>query len=105
MGAQVNWGEDYIHGQYVNPAGAWAHEVAQGWYDNGGWLKPGLNMAYNGTGKPERVLGPNDWGGMIQLEVTSGGQSAFEQFMLKMIREFVRVKGGGDVRKAFEGKK
>jgi SLT domain-containing protein len=24
-------------------------------YDNGGWLPPGLTMAYNGTGKPERI--------------------------------------------------
>jgi len=25
-------------------------------YDQGGWLKPGLTMAYNGTGRPERVM-------------------------------------------------
>jgi hypothetical protein len=29
-------------------------------YDNGGWLPPGYSMAYNGTGKPERVVGSND---------------------------------------------
>jgi hypothetical protein len=27
-------------------------------YDNGGWLMPGHTMAYNGTGSPERILGP-----------------------------------------------
>lgn len=26
-----------------------------GGYDNGGWLPPGLSLAYNGTGRPERV--------------------------------------------------
>jgi hypothetical protein len=25
-------------------------------YDNGGWLQPGLSMAYNGTGRPERPM-------------------------------------------------
>jgi hypothetical protein len=28
-------------------------------YDKGGWLKPGLTLAYNGTGAPERVGGGN----------------------------------------------
>ena len=26
-------------------------------YDQGGWLPPGLTMAYNGTGRPEAVGG------------------------------------------------
>jgi Transglycosylase SLT domain len=34
--------------------------LASGWqghgYDEGGWLPPGVTMAYNGTGVPERVL-------------------------------------------------
>lgn len=34
--------------------------LARGWqghgYDSGGWLPPGLTMAYNGTGRRERVL-------------------------------------------------
>jgi hypothetical protein len=29
-------------------------------YDKGGWLKPGLTLAYNGTGSPERVGGRGD---------------------------------------------
>jgi hypothetical protein len=29
-------------------------------YDKGGWLPPGLSLAYNGTGRPERVLGPRE---------------------------------------------
>ena len=40
---------------YGGPVGAWAHELAYGWYDNGGWLKPGYTLAYNGTGAPEPV--------------------------------------------------
>lgn len=115
--AQETWGIGYIQGQYGNPINAWAHEQSQGWYakggkvssasmgvyDDGGWLKPGWTMAYNGTGKPEpvgRVTGPH-YGGPMQFEVTSGGSSAFEKFMVEAIREWVRIKGGGDVQRAF----
>jgi hypothetical protein len=44
--------------------------------------------------------GSEGWPG-IQLEVTSGGSSAFEAFMLEAIRNWVRLKGGGNVQKAF----
>ena len=40
-------------------------------------------------------------GGPIQLQVVAGGGSAFEQFMLLAIREWVRTKGGGNVQRAF----
>lgn len=46
---------NYISQRYGSPEGAWAHEVNYGWYDKGGWLKPGYTMAYNGTGSPEPV--------------------------------------------------
>lgn len=110
MGPQVNWGEDYIHSVYGTPAGAWSHEIANNWYggggpvfDSGGWLRPGWNNVFNGTGGPEH-LAPTS-GGSVQLVISSEGQSAFEAFMLKMMQNFVRVKGGGDVQKAFGGKK
>lgn len=38
---------------------------------------------------------------MLQLEVSSAGNTAFEQFMVMAIREWVRLKGGGNVQKAF----
>lgn len=37
----------------------------------------------------------------LQLEVSSAGNTAFEQFMVMAIREWVRLKGGGNVQKAF----
>lgn len=40
-------------------------------------------------------------GGTIQLQVSAGGASDLDQLLLLMIRKFVRVKGGGDVQKAF----
>lgn len=39
--------------------------------------------------------------GAVQLQVMPGGGSAFEAFMVKMLREFVRTKGQGSVQKAF----
>ena len=47
---------NYIRQRYGNPSAAWAHELNYGWYDQGGWLKPGWNLALNTTGRPERVL-------------------------------------------------
>ncbi len=32
-------------------------------FDQGGWLLPGLTAAWNGTGRPERVLSPGQGGG------------------------------------------
>jgi TP901 family phage tail tape measure protein len=53
--AQETWGIGYIGGRYGNPSNAWDHEIAFGWYDNGGPLHPGYTLAYNGTGHDEHV--------------------------------------------------
>jgi hypothetical protein len=55
---QIAWMIQYIIGRYGNPLGAAAHEMAFNWYDQGGFLAPGLTMAVNATGQPERVLPP-----------------------------------------------
>jgi hypothetical protein len=39
--AQVDWGLAYIRQRYGSPAGAWAHEQAFNWYQNGGYMAPG----------------------------------------------------------------
>jgi len=61
--AQETWGANYIRGRYGSPSNAWAHELAFNWYDRGGLLKPGLTLAYNGTGRPEQVIPPGRGGG------------------------------------------
>lgn len=33
-------------------------------YDSGGWLPPGMSMAWNGTGSYERVVGPGEGAGL-----------------------------------------
>lgn len=44
--------------------------VAQGepysYYDQGGWLQPGMTLAYNNTGQPERVLNPQQSAALTQ---------------------------------------
>lgn len=113
-GAQIKWMHDYIAAVYSTPVQAWAHEQAYRWYGSGG-IGGGMAMVgehgrelvrlpHGSTvyphGQSESMLarqGPV----LVQLEVVSGGQGAFEQFMLKAFREWVRVKGGGSVQKAF----
>jgi len=97
--AQINWMYSYIKGRYGSPQNAWAHEQSAGWYDNGGWLPTGASIAVNNTGRPERVVGPNDKQ-VIQFEI-SGGESDFEQFMGSFIKKYVRTRGGGNVQQAF----
>jgi hypothetical protein len=62
---QIRWGMSYIHSRYGTPAHAWSSWLARSphWYDTGGWLPPGLSMAYNGTGRPERIPDPRSSGG------------------------------------------
>lgn len=72
-------------------------------FDRGGTLSPGLNTVYNLTGKPEHVV-PSSGNGQdvnITLEFSSGGSSDFDQLMLTLLRKYVRVKGAGNVQKAF----
>lgn len=49
------------------------------------------------------VSGGGSGGGTatVQLEVSGGGSGAFEQFMQTAIKNWVRVKGGGSVQRAF----
>ncbi len=68
-------------------------------YDSGGWLKPGLTMAYNGTGRNEQVGGGQNVN--VSLTVDTAGGSAADQYLAQMIRRFVKIKGGGNVQRAF----
>lgn len=36
-------------------------------FDRGGYLMPGLSLAYNGTGRPERVLGPGQGAPVVNI--------------------------------------
>ncbi|MFJ7417995.1 peptidoglycan DD-metalloendopeptidase family protein [Streptomyces uncialis] len=62
---QIRWGLGYIkgHPNYGSPSAAYAKFLSRSpnWYDSGGMLQPGLNLAYNGTGRPEPVLTGRQW--------------------------------------------
>lgn len=47
----------YANAAYGSAPRGWDRS---GGYDNGGWLMPGVTMAYNRTGRPERVLSPDE---------------------------------------------
>lgn len=55
-----------------------------GGYDSGGWLMPGWTAAYNGTGAPERVVGPGGESGgghtINQSFTFHGGQGDGREF-------------------------
>jgi phage-related protein len=46
----------YVKERYRDPLGAKAFWQAHHWYDQGGYIPPGLTTIYNGTGRPEPVL-------------------------------------------------
>ena len=90
---------NYIGQRYGSPNAAWAHEQSSHWYDAGGWLPPGASVAYNGTGRPERVLPPGAEGGVtynINVAVAPGASPADTgRAIVRAIREFERSSGTG----------
>jgi SLT domain-containing protein len=60
--AQIYTGVHYAAARYGGAAMAGVIGQGHG-YDQGGWLKPGLTLAYNGTGRPEQVIPPGGRGG------------------------------------------
>ena len=100
---QIRWGLGYIKARYGSPAAAEGHELAYHWYDKGGWLKPGLTLAYNGTGRPEQVIpaGGRDTPKVVLEVLGAAGPGTFDAFLLKWIQEHVRIRGGGSVQHAF----
>lgn len=64
VAGQAAWGLNYIKGKYGTPSAAyraWSSRSPH-WYDDGGYLEPGLNLVANGTGHPEPVFTTPQWG-------------------------------------------
>jgi hypothetical protein len=67
--------------------------------DQGGTLRPGFNPVWNKTGRPEQLVpARSGGGGKLQIEWV-GGHGGDE--LEKWIRKNVRIRGGGDVQKAY----
>lgn len=62
---QIRWGLSYIKGRpdYGSPSAAYSKWLARSphWYDDGGYLPPGLSLVANGTGRPEPVFTGSQW--------------------------------------------
>ncbi|OMI41564.1 hypothetical protein [Streptomyces sparsogenes] len=58
---QIKWGLGYIKDRYRDPTRAWSWWQSHRWYDDGGYLPPGLSLVANGTGKPEPVFTSGQW--------------------------------------------
>ncbi|MFI2258797.1 aggregation-promoting factor C-terminal-like domain-containing protein [Streptomyces tubercidicus] len=71
---QIKWGMKYIKGRYGDPAHALTSWLGRSphWYDQGGYLQPGMTMVANGTGKPEPVFTAQQWD-VLKANVGGGG--------------------------------
>ncbi|MGQ0774544.1 MAG: NlpC/P60 family protein [Pseudonocardiales bacterium] len=69
---QAEWGLPYIEGRYGLPSRAWAFHKAHNYYDDGGWLMPGLNVAINRTRRPEAVLTADQSAALIRTADQDG---------------------------------
>ena len=58
---QALYGMRYIKQRYGSPLGAKAFWQKHHWYDEGGYLPPGISTVVNGTGKPEPVFTAKQW--------------------------------------------
>ena len=94
--AQIAWMISYIQSTYGDPIGAWQHELTHGWYDRGGWLPPGLSLALNTTGKPERVGGGSGATYIVNVNVpVSANKAEVGRQVVETIREFEKRSGAG----------
>jgi hypothetical protein len=92
--AQIAWMISYIQGRYGSPQAAAAHEAAFNWYDQGGWLPPGLSLAMNGTGRPERVGGGNTYNVTVVCP-PNANKAELGRVTVEAIREFEKRSGSG----------
>ncbi|NJP72519.1 ATP synthase F0 subunit B [Streptomyces sp. C1-2] len=73
--------------------GSW-YGFQPGKYDSGGFLQPGLNLAYNGTGRPEPVFTTQQANALARSGGSGGGPASFEGNLYLDSGEFLgRVRG------------
>jgi len=65
----------YIKDRYGDPTNAYLTWLGRTphWYDTGGYLPPGLTLAYNGTGRNERVMTHEQEQEMLRERALRGG--------------------------------
>lgn len=71
-----------------------SHYGFTGKYDQGGYLQPGMNLAYNGTGKPEPVFTTQQASALASGKLGTSGPSKFEGDLYLDSGEFLgKVRG------------
>jgi hypothetical protein len=91
--------ERYIEAVYGNPrniAGLLGGTYYG--YDSGGWLPPGVSLAVNRTGAPERVLPPGGGGNTYNITVNvpvSANKAETGRAVVEAIRMFEQRSGAG----------
>jgi len=76
----------------IHRYGSLAVMTAPGGYDSGGYLPPGISVAVNSTGRPERVLAPGQRGGgnayYITINMAAGTDKETGRRIVEAIRKF-----------------
>ncbi|MFG3014306.1 peptidoglycan DD-metalloendopeptidase family protein [Streptomyces cinerochromogenes] len=78
---QIQWGMGYIKNRpdYGSPSAAYGKWLGRfpHWYDDGGYLPPGLSLVANGTGSPEPVFTGSQWAD-IRAAKSGGGATTIQ---------------------------
>jgi SLT domain-containing protein len=93
----------YIAARYGSPGNIPGILVHDSGYDAGGWLMPGLTLAHNNTGQPERVTPPGggDDGGMMHATINVDGKSLFDAMVPYGYKKSSRNNGNANANRYF----
>lgn len=85
---QANAGARYIKDRYGDPTAARRFWEANQWYDQGGYLKPGVTQVRNDTGKPEPVFTHDQWQVLKKAVLSNEQWAAVARPMVSEIEKF-----------------
>ena len=85
---QANAGARYIKDRYGDPTAARRFWEANQWYDQGGYLKPGVTQVRNDTGKPEPVFTHDQWQVLKKAVLSNEQWAAVAKPMVGEIEKF-----------------
>lgn len=87
-GRQIYKGAPHFYGEPTR-GDHWDH-IHWGMFDRGGFLRPGWNMAYNGTGRPEPVGHDLGGGGTVEVHVHVAGSLLAERDLVAALESALR---------------
>jgi SLT domain-containing protein len=88
---------NYIASRYGSPGNIPGIGVHDSGYDSGGWLMPGLTLAHNNTGQPERVVGPQENNNQtLHATFMIDGKQVFEAMAPIAYQKAARNNGNGN---------